>query len=130
MLGAIGLVLGVYWQRSLLVLSIFRLISQFSVPFLVGRVYLLQYGKSDTLVYLLVFAAMIFVFFGCRIAIIPWYWMYLVQAALQVELPILVIAAWIVISLALDSLNLYWFYSMIHTCVKYYPKDLRNLKLL
>ena len=126
MLGAIGLFLGVYWQRSLLVLSIFRLISQFSVPFLVGQVYLLQYGKSDTLVYLVVFAAMIFVFFGCRIAIIPWYWMYLVQAAVQGELPILVIAAWIVISLALDSLNLYWFYSMVHTYVKYYPKDLRN----
>ena len=129
-LGAMGLVLGVYWQRSLLVLSIFRLISQFSVPFLVGRVYLLQHGKSDTLVYLVVFAAMIFVFFGCRIAIIPWYWMYLVQVALQGELPILVIVAWIVVSLALDSLNLYWFYSMIHTYVKYYPKDLKNLKLL
>ena len=70
-LGAIALFLGVYWQRSLLVLSIFRFISQFLVPFLVGRVYLLQYGKSDTLVYLVVFAAMIFAI------IILWYWMYI-----------------------------------------------------
>ena len=52
--------------------------------------------------------------------------MYLVQVALQGELPILVIAAWIVISLALDALNVYWFYSMIYTNVKYYHKDFGN----
>ena len=130
MLGAIGLFVAAYWQKASLVLSIFRLISQFSVPLLFGRLYLLQRGKSDTLLYLVVFAAMIFVFFSCRIAIIPWYCMYLVQAAVQVQLPILVIAAWIVISFAVDVLNFYLFYSMIHTYVKYYPKDLGNLKLL
>ena len=129
MLGAIGLFVAAYWQKASLVLSIFRLISQFSVPLLFGRLYLLQYGKRDTLVYLVVFAAMIFVFFGCQIAIIPWYWMYLVQAALQGELPILVIVSWIVISFSVDVLNFYWFYSMIYTYVKYYPKDLGNLKL-
>ena len=130
MLGAIGLFVAAYWQKASLVLSIFRLISQFSVPLLFGRLYLLQHGKSDTLVYLLVFAAMIFVFFSCRIAIIPWYWMYLLQAAFQGELPVLVIVSWIVISFAVDVINFYWFYSMIHTYVKYYPKDLGNLKLL
>ena len=129
-LGAIGLFAAAYWQRSLLVLSIFRLISQFSVPLVLGRVYLLQYGKSDTLVYLIVFAAMIFVFFSCRIAILPWYWMYLVQVAVQGELPILVIVSSIVISFAVDVIHFYWFYSMIHTYVKYYPKDLGSLKLL
>ena len=27
---------------------------------------------------------------------------------------------------SLDVLNFYWFYSMIHTYVKYYPKDMQN----
>ena len=36
----------------------------------------------------------------------------------------------VVILFSLDFLNFYWFYSMIHTYVKYYPKDLGSLKLL
>ena len=75
-----------------------------------------------------VYTALILVHFVSRIAIFPWYWR-LFAFSVQTEDATLSVVS-VVNLFSLDVSNFYWFYSMIHTYVKYYPKDLGSLKLL
>ena len=69
--GVVGLLISVYRLNAI---AMFRLLSQLSLPFLLLRLYLLECGKRDTLVYLLVYTALILVHFVSLIAIFPWHW--------------------------------------------------------
>ena len=124
--GVVGLLISVYRLNAI---AMFRLLSQLSVPFLLLRFYLLECGKRDKLAYLLVYTALILVHFVSRIAIFPWHWR-LFAFSVETEDATLSVFSVVILLFSLDALNFYWFYSMIHTYVKYYPKDLRNLKLL
>ena len=120
--GVVGLLISVYRLNAI---AMFRLLSQLSIPFLLLRLYLLECGKRDTLVYLLVYTALIFVHFVSRIAIFPWYWR-LFAFSVQTEDATLSVVSVVILLFSLDVLNFYWFYSMIHTYVKYYPKHWKS----
>ena len=55
---------------------------------------------------------------------------FLFAFSVQTEDATLSVVSVVILLFSLDVLNFYWFYSMIHTYVKYYPKDLGSLKLL
>ena len=118
--GVVGLLISVYRLNAI---AMFRLLSQLSVPFLLLRLYLLECGKRDTLEYLLVYTALILVHFVSQIAIFPWHWR-LFAFSVQTEDATLSVVSVVILLFSLDVLNFYWFYSMIHTYVKYYPKTL------
>ena len=120
--GVAGLLISVYRLNAI---AMFQLLSQLSVPFLLLRLYLLECGKRDTLAYLLMYTALILVHFMSRIAIFRWHWR-LFAFSVQTEDATLSVVS-VVILFSLDVSNFYWFYSMIHTYVKYYPKDLGSL---
>ena len=124
-IGGVSLLISVYRLNAI---AMFRLLKQLSVPFLLLRLYLLECGKRDTLVYLLVYTALILVHFVSRIATFPWHWR-LFAFSVQTEDATLSVVS-VVILFSLDVSNFYWFYSIIHTYVKYYPKHLGSLKLL
>ena len=106
---------GDYWIE----LSVNKLLSQLSVPFLILRLILLDRGQSDTLIYLVVFSAMILVHFLSRIAVIPWFWITFLSAMPVLSTEVIVIGA---LSLIIDLLNIYWLKQMMGTYFKYYPE--------
>ena len=79
--------------------------------------------------YLLVYTALILVHFVSQIAMFPWHWR-LFAFSVQTEDATLSVVSVVILLFSLDVSNFYWFYSMIHTYVKYYPKHLGSLKLL
>ena len=103
--GIVGLLISVYRLNAI---AMFRLLSQLSVPFLLLGLYLLECGRRDTLVYLLVYTAMILVHFVSRIAIFPWHWR-LFAFSVQTEDATLSVVSVVILLFSLDVLNFYWF---------------------
>ena len=127
--GILGLIITLYYGGLAIEMSAIRLLSQLSVPFLILRLLLLHYNKSDSLIYLLTFSTMIIVHFLCRIAIIPWYWTTYLLFLQTRDVSLAWIGLFGCISLILDILNIYWLTCMLHTYYKYYP-DKYNLYII
>ena len=87
-------------------------------------------GTYYNIAYLLVCIALILVHFVSRIAIFQWHWRFFAFSVQSEDATLSVVSVVVILLFSLDVSNLYWLYSMIHTYVKYYPKDLENLKLL
>ena len=120
--GIIGLGMALCWQGLLVELSIIKLLSQLSSPFLIARLILLACGKCDTLIYLLTFTAMILAHFVTRIAMIPTFWLTFSLLLNTDRISSLVITMGLV-PIVIDMLNLYWLARMIHTYIKFYPDE-------
>ena len=122
--GVLCLVVPLWWRGITMELTVIRLLSQLSIPVLILRLFLLDLGMSDTLLYLATFSSMIVVFFLSRIATIPWYWKRAVVFIM--ETPDMTPVLLVLLSLVIDLLNFYWFVLMLKTYRKYYP-DRYNL---
>jgi hypothetical protein len=122
--GVLCLVAPLWWRGITMELMVIRLLSQLSVPVLILRLFLLDLGMSDTLLYLATFSSMIVVYFLSRIATVPWYWKRAV--VFIVETPDMTPVLLVLLPLLLDLLNFYWFVLMLKTYWKYYP-DRYNL---
>ena len=125
--GTVGLFLALCHKSTGLVIemSAIRLLSQFSIPFLLLRLILLDCGRSDTLTYLLVFSVMILGHFLSRIVVIPFFWLIFSEFALTLDIAPLYAILLGSVSLSLDLLNMCWLKQMIHTYFKYYPSQYR-----
>ena len=122
------LVIAVWYGGIMLEIAMIRLLSQFSAVLLILRLLLLDFGKSDTFLYLLTFSAMISTFFLTRIALIPWCWMRTWEWAIEAGSMAAVVGTVVVASLSIDVLNFIWLRLMLKTYWKYFPVRYSILK--
>ena len=127
--GIVGLGITLYWQGILVELSIIKLLSQLTIPLLLIRLFLLNWGMSNTLIYLVAFTAMILAHFVLRIAMIPTFWTTF-SVLVHTEGITLFVAVIAVVSIVIDVLNFYWLARMVHTYIKYYPNDYNVVHIL
>ena len=126
--GVVSLLIALWYRGITMELVVIRLLSQLSVILLIPRLLLLELGKSDSLLYLITFSAMIGVHFLFRIATVPWYW---VKAWIFLsEVTSTAAVLFCGVSLAIDLLNLYWLALMVRTYWRYYPENYNLLKYL
>lgn len=101
--------------------SAFRLLSEFSTPFVNFRWQLYALGLKNTKRYKVNGILMTASFFLCRIVSFPFYWYFVAQNINKEpfqEVPHLLRIFWLVVPGLLDCLNCFWFFKMMKGLIK------------
>ncbi|CAG5106536.1 Oidioi.mRNA.OKI2018_I69.chr1.g2887.t2.cds [Oikopleura dioica] len=114
------------WYNKMGWYSCFRLLSEFSTPFVNLRWILVSIGLKNTRRYKINGVLMTASFFLCRICTFPIYWYYVARVWNTESfnnIPNVLFFFWIVGPLALDILNTFWFYKMFRGMLKALQKS-------
>ncbi|XP_072019609.1 TLC domain-containing protein 4-B-like [Amphiura filiformis] len=101
--------------------AVFRLLAEFSTPFVNQRYFLDVLGKKSTLGYVINGVLLTIVFFVTRIAVIPPYYRevyYVLANRSTLQLNWLYLLVWVGGSVVLDVLNVWWFRKILRGAIK------------
>lgn len=128
--GMIGISLSLYCQGRFMFFVLVRELSEFSTPNVNLFCVLMMLDKRESKLFLVNSLLMVATFFLCRIAPFLWVWRDLITALLD-PLSVIVpihLRVWTVMnSIALDALNILWFWKMLRGTIKYF-RNSKNLK--
>jgi hypothetical protein len=101
--------------------SSYRLMAEFSTPFVNIRWILYAIGMKNTRRYKINGLLMTISFFVCRILAMPFYWYYVAKNYSLPEfktVPKQMVVFWLLLPALLDCLNLFWFHKMVNGIIK------------
>ena len=111
-----GIVMGLYHQLYIYFI-VYRLLAEFSTPFVDWRAVIYEVGDKDGKWYLIASTLMTISFFLCRVIVIPWHSYALFSAMFSAEAAAVVpwyLNLYMVVNYtAFDALNIYWFYRIL-----------------
>ena len=131
--GIIGISLGLYCQGKFMYFIVSRQISEFSTPTVNLFVLLLMLDKRDSSLFVFNSLAMIFAFFLCRLLLLPWFWIEMVQTLSKPASTLvpLHLRVWTLVTYVIfDTLNLWWFWKMLKGALKFFTKAKLDKDLL
>ena len=115
--GIVGLSLSLFFQGKLMFFVVYRLIAEFSTPFVNLRYILSDLQRKDGHAYLFAGFSMLITFVICRIIVIPWHWYEIVTTLVTEEAAVIIplfFQVWLGGTyLLFDVLNVYWCYKIV-----------------
>lgn len=102
---------------------IYRLIAEFSTPFVNWRAILYEMGEKESRQYAVAALGMVISFFLCRVLVIPWHNYALFSTLLSAEAStvLLILKIYMVLNFILfDILNTFWFYKMLKGAYRFF----------
>ena len=121
----VGMIAGIsmcFYHRLYMFFVVYRLLSEFSTPFVNMRLFVCEIGDKRSWWYVIASCGMIFSFFLCRILVIPWHTYGLIVSFISTaaNIPTYLLAYMVLNFGTFDVLNVYWFYKMVKGGLKYY----------
>lgn len=125
-----GIGMSIYLRGQFMFFVVYRLIAEFSTPFVNWRFLIYMTGGKEGVWYIVASLVMMLSFFLCRIVLIPWHWYMVVVTLLSPEAAVLshIVVWWSVVTyLVFDIINIYWISKMVKGAVKIIRKKTSKL---
>lgn len=125
-----GLFMSLY-HRLFLYFVVYRLLAEFSTPFVNWRAVLYETGNKKSMWYSVASWGMLVSFFLCRVMVIPWH-TYALLTVLQspeaATVPLSLKAIMLLNFPLFDLLNIFWFYKMLKGAYKLFFRNKSSVK--